>query len=132
MNRSFLILAIGLAFSPALGCSSSTSKAKATPVKGVVTLDGKPLADGEVSFLLTGEAPTTFPVKDGAFSGDAYAGSNKVELRSYKSGPPLATDPNKAPTKMNYIPDRFNTTSKLTAEVVAGGANDFKFDIASK
>ena len=132
MIRSFWILALGSAFAAALGCGGTTGKAKAIPVKGVVTLDGKPLAGGEVSFVLTGQAPTIIPVKDGAFAGEAFAGSNKVEVRSYKSGPPLSTDPDKAPTKMNFIPDRFNATTTLTAEVAAGGANDFKFAVTSK
>jgi hypothetical protein len=132
MPRSIWLLAFGLAFSIPFGCGGTTSKAKSTPVKGTVTLDGKPLVDGEITFLLAGEAPSVIPIKDGAYTGNAFAGSNKVEILAFKEGPPLSTDPTKTPTKRNFIPDRFNVMSKLTAEVVAGGANDFKFDVTSR
>jgi len=33
--------------------------------------------------------------------------------------------------KENYIPSKYNTESKLTAEVSAGGANEFSFDVTS-
>ena len=101
-------------------------------MKGVVQLDGKPLAEGEVYFVLPGQAPTVFAVKNGAYSGIANVGSNTVEIRSYKSGPALLGDPTKSPTKMNVIPARFNDTSKLTATVAEAGANYFPFEIASK
>ena len=133
MQRKTSVLALVLIAASAFGCADTTGKVKAFPVKGVVSLDGKPLAEGEVYFAAAGgQAPVVMQVKDGAFSGDAYPGSNKVEVRAYKNGPPLTTDLTKAPTKVNFIPDRFNTTSKLTAEVAAGAGNDYKFEIMSK
>ena len=95
-------------------------------------VDGKPMADGEIYFVLSGQAPTTFPVKDGAFSGTGNVGKNAVEIRAYKIGTALLGDPNKSPTKVNIIPARFSDLSKLTADVTEGGANDFKFEINSK
>ncbi|WP_157369660.1 hypothetical protein [Zavarzinella formosa] len=115
------------------GCGDTgKKKAASVPVKGTVTLDGKPLPEGEMSFGLTGEAPVILTVKDGAFSGNAYVGNNHVEIRAYKDGPPLSTDPEKKPSKVNYLPDRYGYKSTLTAEVASGGANDFKFEVTSR
>jgi hypothetical protein len=116
----------------AVGCGDGKKKLTTVEVKGSVTLDGKPMHDGEIYFILAGQAPTQFEVKDGAFSGKANAGKNKVEIRSYKVGPPLTTDPENKPTKTNFIPDRFNATTTLEEEVKVGGSNDFKFDVVSK
>lgn len=132
MTRALFPLAVGLAFATAWGCGSSTDKPKTTAVKGIVTVDGKPMPEGEIYFVLSGQAPTTFPVKDGAFSGTGNVGKNAVEIRAYKTGPALLGDPNKSPTKVNTIPARFSDLSKLTADVTEGGANDFKFEINSK
>jgi len=106
---------------------------KSVDIKGKVTLDGKALPDGEVTFALeSGGVPSVLPIKDGAFSGQAKTGKNRVSISAYKQGPPLSTDPNKTPTKKNYIADRFNSATKLTAEVSEGGANDFTFDVSAK
>src|SRR5689334_9544966 len=83
------------------GCADR--KAVPVPVKGTVKLDGKPMADGEVSFCLFGEPPRVMPVKDGQFSGEALNGSNRVEVHAFKAGSPLSTDPTKAPTRVNFI-----------------------------
>jgi len=132
MCRSFWILGFGLAILAVSGCAGSTPKVATVSVKGTVTIDGKPMPDGEIYFSTPGQPLTMFPVKEGAFSGNAQPGSNRVEIRAYKEGPPLSTDVSKTPTKQNFIPDRFSVQSKLTAEVGVGGANDLKFVIASK
>ena len=116
-----------------LGCGgSSASKVKMIPVKGTIKLDGKEMAEGEVHFLVTGQAPSILPVKNGAYVGTAVVGKNTVQVFSYKAGPPMSTDPSKTPTKVNFIPDRFNNTSKLSADVAEGGANDFPFEVTSR
>lgn len=124
------LLAFALAAAAVIGCGGKSGP-KTVPVKGSVLLNNKALPDGEVFLLVTGQAPTICPVKDGEFSGEAYVGTNKVEVRAYKDGPPLTTDPTKAPTKINYIPTTYNDQSKLTADVVAGGANTFKFEVTA-
>lgn len=125
------LLAFALAAAAVIGCGGKSGP-KTVAVKGTVLLNNKALADGEVFFLVTGQAPTTFPVKDGEFAGEAFVGTNKVEVRAYKAGPPLSTDETKTPTKVNYIPPAYSDDSKLTADVVAGGANTFKFEITAK
>jgi len=134
MLRSILQLSLGFAFLATFGCGGGapTTTGKLTAVKGTVNLDNKPMAEGEIMFVLAGQAPTILAVKDGAYAGEAYVGNNKVEIRSYKVGPAMTTDPSKTPTKMNMIPDRYNSKTTYTSEVAASGANEFKFDVASK
>jgi len=116
----------------AVGCSSSSGDTPMTAVKGTINLDGKALSEGEVTFAMGNTFSELMAVKDGTFSGKAAVGKNQVSVRAYKAGPPLSTDPMKAPTKINIIPDRFNIKTELQAEVTSGGANDFKFDVKSR
>jgi hypothetical protein len=91
------------------------------------------MADGEIAFVVTGEAPANIPVKDGAFSGKAFSGKNRVEVRATKT---LPKSPNALPTdeapKMNLIPDRYNIRSTMETTVGSGGAKDLKFEVKSK
>jgi hypothetical protein len=115
------------------GCSSSTPQA--TPkvaVKGTVTLDGKPMPEGEIRFMMKGESPVNMEVKEGAFSGEVPVGQHKVELAVYKEGKPTTTSP-KTPTKVNSLPEKYwGPRTTLSADVTAGGANDLKFTATSK
>ena len=115
-----------------LGCGDS-SKARKTleevAVKGAVTFKDKPIADGEIYFIVSGYAPTIIPVRNGEYTGTAKVGTNRVEIRSWKDGPPLSTDPTNKPTKVNTIPQEFNDASKLTAEVTPKAENTFSFKI---
>jgi hypothetical protein len=92
-------------------------------VSGKVTLDGKEMADGEARFNLAGQAPKIFPIKAGAFSGEAFIGKNRVEVVLEKDGPPASTDAKK-PIKINTIAPK-----DLEAEVTKDGANTFTFAV---
>jgi hypothetical protein len=131
MTRYLFLVCLSLAVG-ALGCEERKKPPPpAAPVKGTVTLDGKPMPEGEI-ILSLGETPSVLVIKDGAFAGTALTGSNHVEIRAFKVGPPLSTDPNKEPTKVNFIPSRYNVSSTLTADVTTGGTNEFKFDVTSR
>ena len=115
------------------GCGPTPRKAATTiAVKGTVNLDGKPMPTGQVQFSVPGEPVQQFPVSNGSFSGQANEGTNKVEFAMFKDGPPLTTDLEKKPTKVNALPSKYQFESKVTADVKAGGANEFKFEITSK
>ena len=122
----FSFLVIGLT----LGCGGSNSRIsiEETPVKGSVTVNGKALAVGEIYFIVSGYAPNVIPIANGEYAGKAKVGNNRIEIRSWKAGPPLSTDTTKQPTKVNTIPNAYNDASKLTAEVQLKGENDFKFN----
>lgn len=116
-----------------LGCvDAKKPPPPAAPVKGTVTLDGKPLSEGEIILSQVGEVPSVLEVKDGAFTGSALTGKNRVEIRSFKAGKPLSTDPEKTPTKKNILPERYNIASQLTADVAAGAANEFAFEVTAR
>jgi len=124
----FSVLMIGAI----LGCGDSSKERKKleeVAVKGAVTIKDKPVADGEIYFIVSGYAPTIIPVRNGEYTGTAKVGTNRVEIRSWKDGPPLSTDPTNKPTKVNTIPQEFNDASKLTAEVASKAENNFKFKI---
>ena len=116
-----------------LGCGSGGQKGpeKTFPVKGTVKLDGKPMPDGEIAFSTPGNPPKISPIKDGAFTAEAYEGKNRVEISAYKEGPPSTTDPNEK-TKINTVDAQFNFESKLTADVTAQGTKEFSFEVRSK
>jgi len=134
MARICLAIGFGLALVWGFGCGPAAKPglAPAAPVKGTVNQDGKPLPTGEIHFLLEGFPPGVLPIKDGTFSGDAPIGKDKVEVYVYVDGPVSDKYRGEA-SKKNIVPSKYwgpNTT--LEANVEAGGANDFKFDITSK
>jgi hypothetical protein len=102
-------------------------------VHGKVTLDDKPLAEGEIYFVTPGMPPEILPIKDGAFAGKAKPGQRRVEIYAYRLGEvsPTATIAAE-PSKENYIPTRFNTSTTLQAEVRESGPNEFDFPIQSE
>jgi len=90
-------------------------------VKGTASFGGKPIADGEIFFTVGAETPQPIEIKDGHFSGEAMVGKNKVEIKAYKNGPPLSTDPKGPPQKINTTPDKYQgPNSTLTADIPEG------------
>ncbi len=129
MARLFLSLVI-LSTVVLAGCSKET--AKVVPVRGTVTLDKKPLADGKIVFSTPGKAPEALPITNGTFEGKVEAGERKVEILAYKDAPPVPMEgvpPGE--NKVNYLPARYNSESQLRATVSPGGSLDLKFDLTS-
>lgn len=115
------------------GCGGSEKKkVPAAPVRGIVLVSGKPVADGKITLGVPGEAPVILSITDGVFEGNAFVGVNHVEIRAFKDGPPLSTDPSRTRTKVNYLPERFGGLSKLTAEVSPTGNKEMKFELSAK
>jgi hypothetical protein len=119
----------------AIACAGSGSKEDPTAnVSGTVNLAGKPLSEGEISFVgEVGTIPDILPIKNGSFSGQVKLGKKRVEIMAYKAGkpPPTATDKTEE-FKDNYIHPRFNADSTLTAEVTASGVSPNKFDVEAR
>src|SRR5947207_1494492 len=107
--RCATLLVVFLALS-AFGCGKSGPKV--VPVSGTVTLDGRPLAEGLISFktIQTG-AVEAFDIKDGEFQGNAQAGDRRVEICLYRT---ITGDFNgmKGEVKENLIPARYNLESE--------------------
>jgi hypothetical protein len=117
----------------AVGCTPPPKgAAPAAKVKGTAKMDGKLIPAGEIAFGIEGYPPTMMPIADGAFSGEAPIGKNQVEVFVFEEGPPSPRYPN-VPTKKNIVPEKYaGPNTILEANVVAGGANDFKFELNTR
>jgi len=105
------------------GCTGKKVE-KMVAVSGTVKLDGKPLDDGTITFVGDpGTQPHNLTITNGAFNGEVRVGKVKVEIRAYetKKAPATATG-GATETKDNYLPEKFNTKTTLTAEVSEAGA----------
>jgi len=135
------------------GCGSSQDKwaqdrPHCIPVQGVVTLDGKPLADAFVVFRPTSATSpgasgmtdtegrfklTTFAPNDGAVAGS----SGVIVTKHEKVVPPPDYNPDTSPQLPEpklLTPKKYSEfdQSGLTADVTEKGPNDFKFELVSK
>jgi hypothetical protein len=114
-----------------LGCGSASGPTTA-PVKGTITIAGKPFSDVGVTFLPEGKGPTASGNTDqnGNFTlrttnpGDgAVVGTHRVVIGAAEEGPRK-----KGAAAIPEKYGRFETTD-LTAEVKPGQTNVFTFDL---
>lgn len=106
-----------------------------SPVKGVVKLDGAPLADASVMFIPKEGRPSAAVTKsDGSYELEytegkkgAVVGTHTVRITTYRGGDP---DSNVPETK-EKVPRKYNAQSKVTKDVTSG-ANEINFDLDSK
>jgi hypothetical protein len=129
VQRALLILSV-----LASGCSQEPRR---YPVSGAVTLDGQPIPSGDILFVpIAGDrGPDPGTIKDGRYELLATAGEKRVEISASKIRPGGARGAGGEPVAEEYVPSRYNTESKLTAEVQAKGdksANRLDFSLDSK
>ena len=119
-----------------LGCGDSGPKRY--QVEGMVTLDGKPLPDGEVIFFSTesGGTPDAGPIKDGKFSFQVFPGPKRVEITAARPHPTKTiagpSPGSRVPAMEQYLPKRYNTASELSVDVEPSGDRTYTFDLQSK
>ena len=149
LNALIVLLAIGC------GSDSGPPPVPLYPVSGVVTFNGRPVAEADVTFFNAEQnrsafgrtddegkySLTTFTVKDGA-----VAGNHAVTIAKYVSTTPPPPEPDVEseayePPKEGYdppeakadsgLPEKYADpgSSGLTATVDAGGANEFNFEL---
>jgi hypothetical protein len=118
------------------GCGKGTDRLK---VSGTVTYKGRPLDQGRIEFEPTFTGPTAFasgaPIADGAFTIPAGGGlaPGTYRVRIYSSdrvspkGPVLPGS--EGPPPKERLAAKYNTETKLTAEVTAAGPNTFAFTV---
>lgn len=129
MSRANILALLGVAVWLA-GCAKPESTIE---VRGQVTLDEQPLAEGEIYFITLGLPPEIVPIKDGSFAGRVNPGPRRVEICAYRRAelPPTATVVTEAPRE-NFIPARYNSASVLTAEISKTNPNRLEFALKSK
>jgi hypothetical protein len=126
--RSIALLAAAVL----VGCDRADAP-RIAPVKGKVTLDGVPLATGEIKFGDgAGEVPLILAIKDGAFQGTALVGAQRVEIYSYTEPVGGSKGGGFDVSRQNVIPNQYNAASTLTSEVSETGPNEFNFDLRSQ
>jgi hypothetical protein len=109
-----------------LGCGGGGPKEYR--VTGTVTLDGQSVEQGEIIFFPSDMGkPYASAIVSGKFECRVPAGEHRVEITATRESPTPASDG--LPNYESYIPAEYNTASKLTASVVAGGENTFPFEL---
>jgi hypothetical protein len=122
-----------------VGCTGSSGQ---QAIEGTVTLDGKPMEKGQVTFVPQGDTkgPTAgAEVVGGKFAipaaGGTFAGKFRVEITASRPGGRKVPDRmtgNLVDAYEQFIPARYNADSKLTADVKAGAVNRFEFAVQSQ
>ncbi|MCA9114072.1 MAG: hypothetical protein KDA79_03240 [Planctomycetaceae bacterium] len=102
-----------------------------TPVTGMVTLDGNPLAEGRIAFIEEDSEPRReyiAMIENGRFEATAPPGTRRVEIRAYQK-PENPTE--EAGTYPQILPARYNENSELSAELKDSGPNSLTFKLTS-
>ena len=111
------------------GCGGADAP---VPVRGSVTWNGDPLPKGKILFLPEDPAvaPDAGDVVNGTFALKVRPGKKRVQLFANRPGP---YDPaEKAATQEQYLPARYNTETRLAADVRPGGDNTFDYPLTEK
>ncbi|TWT32773.1 hypothetical protein [Blastopirellula retiformator] len=115
----------------ALGCTPGKPEPTRVDVTGQVLIDGKPLDKGLIHFkTVSAGSIDSLDIVDGKFAGKVEPGSRRVEIAAFR--PAAGGTPGMDAGEVNYIPAKYNSSSKLTADVTEAGPNDFKFDVTAK
>lgn len=116
------------------GCSSEKGGGI---VKGTVTLDGQPLAAGQILFVAVDQASPSAEgtITSGQFEALVPPGEKRVEIRAPKvTGKKKMYDTPDSPmvdTVVELLPAKYNVNSELKM-TVDGTAQEQKFDLQSK
>jgi hypothetical protein len=132
------VLVFGICLACMAGCGGSSPLA---PVEGVVTLDGKPLADAAIAFSPTkATAPGPFMATtdaQGRFAlglhddpaGGAAPGEYSILITTVKPTGGMEDSP--PPTEKELVPPVYRD-GRTTFVVPAGGTSEANFDLKSK
>ncbi|SIO42973.1 hypothetical protein SAMN05444166_4649 [Singulisphaera sp. GP187] len=110
------------------------------PVSGVITLDGKPLPSGSVTFApLDGATAATAEIRDGAYcigrSEGPAPGRYQVEINAVQPTGKRIKHPDLPSSTIdevrNVIPVNYNVRTQLAIVVTSDGENAFPFDLTT-
>jgi hypothetical protein len=136
----------GLMFGMVAGCSKVPARTpvQEVPVKGVVKLDGNPLAAAEVMFITQSQGVFTAATKeDGSFQLSSSFGGEpvckgpcKVTIGKWIMPEGAKLEPNMSPQLQGakqLLPPRYSDPDATTlAQDVPEAGGDFKFELTSK
>lgn len=155
MRRLISLFVVVPVFLLLTGCNSDRPPSY-VPVKGEVTLNGKPLDDATITFNTDGRPPVLINIYEGKYSGQAMVGTNRISISAKRKGTGAANPrldegakarmsgeqkrremeggPQSAPVEPgeDIIPPDFGSNTKQTRDIVAGAENKFDFDIRVK
>src|SRR3954466_5874702 len=132
MKRLTCVVTVAVLSRSVIGCKDFAVKGPAlAPARGTVNLDGKPMPGGEIRFTVPGQPTEAIEIKDGAFSGQASMGRNRVEVVWEQDGPPNPMDPSTRIKANTVSAQFFGEGSPLSSDVGSKGAADLKFDVTS-
>jgi hypothetical protein len=133
------------------GCQGN-GRIATVPVTGTVTVDGKPLEQGTITFETPGKRPASGEIKAGNIvnvmtyvaSDGVPTGNHTIAITATAAsaaaavpkdpGQPMVVDANYMGVGQSLIPARYNNpaTSGLTAEIKSTGKNSLQLELQSK
>lgn len=130
MHRLPAIVCLGVLVVWSAGCSGGP---RMRQVSGQVTLDGKPVPEGDILFKPAAGSlgPDAGRIRDGMFAFLAKEGKHRVEISASRILPGGARGAGGEPVPEEYIPERYHSNSELTAEVTSAGPNRFDFKLVA-
>lgn len=147
MFRLGLSAAVAISISTLSGCGGKSGPQRSS-VKGKVTFDGQPVADGSIVFLpaqgVTGPSAGG-EIRDGVYdiaeAGGPVPGAHRVEITATRTegtenvagvdgATGGASGGGSIPKVTMYIPPQYNLDSTLQADIKSG-ANTFDFELKS-
>jgi hypothetical protein len=155
MRRYVWLFVIAPAFLLAAGCGGDRPPSY-VPVKGEVTMNGKPLDDATITFNTDGRPPVLINIYEGKYSGQAMVGTNRISISAKRKGTgatnarvdegakarmageqkmrEMQGGPQAAPVEPgeDIIPPDYGSATKQVRDVVQGAENKFDFDIRLK
>ncbi|UUO08614.1 carboxypeptidase-like regulatory domain-containing protein [Blastopirellula sp. J2-11] len=124
-----------------LGCGGEPIDPEYKPVSGMVTLDGQPLPDAQISFVPpeTGSSGSGFTDENGKYElyyaarrAGAKLGENQVFITKNKPSTGKQGEfAGRSEADMEMLPARYNRKTELTA-TVEDKRNEIDFDLKSK
>ena len=113
------------------GCNK-TPAGKAE-VSGTVRWEGQPLPTGGIQFFTSEDelSAGSGQIESGRFKFFSKPGKMRVEILASRPNANAGTD-ERIPPYVQYVPERYNAKSELTAEVKLDGKNHFEFSLTAK
>ncbi len=123
---------VGLVAMSLVGCGGGDGLATVT---GKVTFENEPVTEGRITFKMGGPTGKAYSaeIKDGSYTAQLAPGQAVVEVVASRSIPgkfDTTSNPGfKEPVSEMYIPARYNSATKLTAEIKSGRSELPPFDL---